>query len=210
MPSPDPATTHFYRPAEGHGLTHDPFNAIISPRPIGWIGTCSKAGINNLAPYSFFNGFNYHPPIVGFGSIGWKDSVANIAETKVFTWNLATRALAEAMNASCARVSADVDEFALAGLEPRWGSVVDAPRVAESPVSFECALTQIVRLNDASGADLESWLVLGEVIGVHIQHRCLRDGVYDTFAAEPIARLGGPAAYLTVTPEASFQMERPR
>ena len=110
-------TFHFYEPANGHGLPHDPFNAIVGPRPIGWIGSRSADGIVNLAPYSFFNAFNYTPPIVGFASIGWKDSVRNIESTGVFTWNLATRPLAEAMNASAALVPQEVDEFELAGLQ---------------------------------------------------------------------------------------------
>src|SRR5690606_17621082 len=81
---------HFYEPASGHGLRHDPFNAIVGPRPIGWISSRDKNGLVNLAPYSFFNAFNYVPPIVGFCSLGWKDSVSNIAETGEFVWNLAT------------------------------------------------------------------------------------------------------------------------
>src|ERR1700742_4243653 len=89
---------HYYEPAQGHGLRHDPFNAIIAPRPIGWISSISAEGTVNLAPYSFFNGFNYTPPIIGFSSIGWKDTVANIAATGEFCWNLATRALAQPMN----------------------------------------------------------------------------------------------------------------
>ena len=128
---------HFYEPVNGHGLAHDPLNAIVAPRPIGWIGSRSGAGVNNLAPYSFFNVFNYRPPLIGFSSQGWKDSVANIAETKVFTWNLATMTLAQAMNASAATVPAEVDEFSLAGVTAEDGRLVAAPRVTESPVSFE-------------------------------------------------------------------------
>src|SRR5450755_3260519 len=104
-------SAHFFEPANGHGLTHDPFNAIVGPRPIGWIGSLNGAGGRNLAPYSFFNAFNYRPPIIGFSSIGWKDTVANIAATRDFSWNLATWPLAQAMNASSATVGAEVDEF---------------------------------------------------------------------------------------------------
>lgn len=103
-----------YQPRAGHGLPHDPLNAIIGPRPIGWISSVSSSGQHNLAPYSFFNCFNYHPPIIGFASSGWKDSVRNIAENKEFVWNLATRPLAEAMNESSASLPADQDEFAFA------------------------------------------------------------------------------------------------
>ena len=111
-------TLHSYEPRKGHGLPHDPFNAIVGPRPIGWISTCNAQGALNLAPYSFFNAFNYTPPIIGFASIGRKDSLSNIEATGEFVWNLATRPLAEQMNQSCAAVAADIDEFALSGLTP--------------------------------------------------------------------------------------------
>ncbi|WP_371764589.1 flavin reductase family protein [Massilia sp.] len=201
---------HFYEPRAGHGLPHDPINAIVGPRPIGWISTKSRAGILNLAPYSFFNAFNYTPPIVGFASIGYKDTVRNVEETGQFCWNLATRALADRMNASCAMVPPDVDEFALAGLTPVPSRLVDVPRVAESPVSFECKLTQLVRLQDADGQPAPSWLVLGEVVGVHIDRALLKDGVYDTAHAGHILRGGGPADYFEVGPEQLFRMFRPQ
>jgi flavin reductase (DIM6/NTAB) family NADH-FMN oxidoreductase RutF len=200
---------HFYEPRAGHGLPHDPFNAIVGPRPIGWISTKSRAGILNLAPYSFFNAFNYTPPIVGFASIGYKDTVRNVEETGQFCWNLATRALAEHMNATCAAVPPDVDEFALAGLTPAASRLVDVPRVAEAPVSFECKLTQLVRLQGADGQPAPSWLVLGEVVGVHIDRTHLRDGVYDTAHAGHILRGGGPADYFEVGPAQLFRMFRP-
>jgi flavin reductase (DIM6/NTAB) family NADH-FMN oxidoreductase RutF len=201
---------HFYEPRAGHGLPHDPFNAIVGPRPIGWISTKSRAGIPNLAPYSFFNAFNYTPPIVGFASIGYKDTVRNVEETGQFCWNLATRALADRMNASCAMVPPEVDEFALAGLTPAPSCLVDVPRVAETPVSFECKLTQVVRLRDADGQPAPSWLVLGEVVGVHIARALLKDGVYDTAHAGHILRGGGPADYFEVGPEQLFRMFRPQ
>jgi flavin reductase (DIM6/NTAB) family NADH-FMN oxidoreductase RutF len=201
---------HFYEPRAGHGLPHDPFNAIVGPRPIGWISTQSPAGVPNLAPYSFFNAFNYTPPIVGFASIGYKDTVRNVEETGQFCWNLATRALAERMNATCAAVPPDVDEFALAGLTPAAARLVDVPRVLEAPVSFECRLTQVVRLQDAAGQPAPSWLVLGEVVGVHIARTLLRDGVYDTAHAGHILRGGGPADYFEVGPEQLFRMFRPQ
>ena len=201
---------HFYEPAQGHGLPHDPFNAMVGPRPIGWISSQSASGVRNLAPYSFFNAFNYVPPIVGFASIGAKDSLHNIRETGEFGWNLATRPLAERMNASCAAVPPEVDEFELAGLTPVASRGIAVPRVAESPVSFECKLTQIVQLEGVDGAKVQTWLVLGEVVGVHIARRLLKDGIYDTAAAEPILRGGGPADYFTVTPDNLFKMFRPR
>jgi len=204
------ANIHFYEPRNGHNLPHDPFNAIVGPRPIGWISTQSGAGIRNLAPYSFFNAFNYTPPIVGFSSIGYKDTVRNVEETGQFCWNLATRALAAQMNASCAAVPPEVDEFELAGLTPAASRLVDVPRVAESPVSFECRLTQLIRLQGADGQAVPSWLVLGEVIGVHIDRALLKDGVYDTAHAGHILRGGGPADYFEVGPEQLFRMFRPQ
>lgn len=201
---------HFYEPRQGHGLPHDPFNAIVGPRPIGWISSLSGAGIRNLAPYSFFNAFNYVPPIVGFASIGAKDTLRNVQETGEFVWNLATRPLAEAMNASCAAVGPEVDEFALAGLTPAPSRLVASPRVAESPVAFECKVTQIIQLQQASGETVPTWLVLGEVVGVHIAAASLKDGVYDTANAGHILRAGGPADYFSVGPEQLFQMHRPR
>jgi flavin reductase (DIM6/NTAB) family NADH-FMN oxidoreductase RutF len=201
---------HFYEPRAGHGLPHDPFNAIVGPRPIGWISTRSRAGVLNLAPYSFFNAFNYTPPIVGFASIGYKDTVRNVEETGQFCWNLPTRALADRMNATCAAVSPDVDEFALAGLTPVPSRLVGVPRVLEAPVSFECKLTQLVRLQGADGQPAPSWLVLGEVVGVHIDRQFLKDGVYDTAHAGHILRGGGPADYFEVGPEQLFRMFRPQ
>ena len=203
------ADFYFYEPARGHGLPHDPFNAMVAPRPIGWISSQDAASRLNLAPYSFFNAFNYRPPIVGFASIGFKDSVRNILETGEFGWNLATRSLAEAMNASCAHVAPEVDEFELAGLTPAASRVVSVPRVAEAPVSFECRLTQHLQLQGADGRKADTWMVFGEVVGVHVDRSLLRDGIYDTAAAQPILRAGGPADYFTVTPDQLFRMHRP-
>ena len=201
---------HFYEPSLGHGLPHDPFNAIVGPRPIGWVSTRSADGVNNLAPYSFFNAFNYTPPIVGFSSIGYKDSVRNIEATGEFVWNLVTRPLAEAMNQTCAAVGPEVDEFALAGLTPLASRLVKPPRVAESPVTFECRLTQLIRLTTALGEPVDSWLVLWEVVGVHIDQRLLRDGVYDTANADHVLRGGGPADYFSIGPDQLFKLYRPR
>ncbi|WP_010545788.1 flavin reductase family protein [Sphingomonas elodea] len=205
-----PIDFHFYEPASGHGLAHDPLNAIVGPRPIGWVSTVSATGVRNLAPYSFFNLFNYRPPILGFASTGWKDSVANIAETKQFVWNLATRPLAEAMNASAAMAGPEVDEFGLAGLETLPSRTVRPDRVAASPAQFECALTQLIRLETKEGGDVDTWLVLGEVTGIHIDRAMLEDGVYQTARARPILRGGGPADYFEIREDALFRMFRPR
>ncbi|GGJ91171.1 flavin reductase family protein [Pseudomonas matsuisoli] len=204
-----PSNAHFYQPAQGHGLAHDPFNAIVGPRPIGWISSRDRAGVLNLAPYSFFNAFNYVPPIIGFASVGYKDSVRNIEQTGMFCWNLATRALAEQMNASCAAVDPDVDEFRLAGLTPAESQVVDVPHVAEAQVAFECKLTQLIRLETAGGDAVDTWLTLGEVVAVHIDQALLVDGVYQTAAAKPILRGGGPADYFQIDAANAFKMFRP-
>ena len=202
-------TIHSYEPRHGHRLPHDPFNAIVGPRPIGWISSHNAAGALNLAPYSFFNAFNYTPPIVGFASIGYKDSVRNIEQTGEFAWNLVTRPLAEAMNQTCASVSPEVSEFDLAGLTPAASQVISVPRVMESPVSFECRVTQIVQLQAADGQKVPTWLVLGEVVAVHILQTLLKDGVYDTATAGHILRGGGPADYFSVGPGQLFRMHRP-
>ena len=199
--------THFYRPAEGHRLPNNPFNAIVGPRPIGWIATLDAEGRRNLAPYSFFNALNYVPPLVGFSSNAWKDTVANCQETGEFTWNLVTRALAEQMNASA--TTAEVDEFDAAGLEAAESSEIAAPRVAASPVNFECRVTQIVDLRTASGEASGSWFVVGEVVGVHIEESLLVEGIYDTAAAEPVLRGGGPSAYFGIDRAQKFDMHRP-
>lgn len=200
---------HFYEPTRGHGLRHDPLAAIVGPRPIGWISTVNKAGRANLAPYAFFNVFNYTPPVVAFSSVGYKDTVRNVEDTGDFVWNLVTRPLAERMNATSAGVAPEVDEFGLAGLTPVPSRLVSAPRVQESPVSFECRATRVMQLNQADGAMLDTWMVLGEVVGVHIDRAFLPDGVYDTAAARPILRGGGPADYYEVSRSTLFQMRRP-
>jgi flavin reductase (DIM6/NTAB) family NADH-FMN oxidoreductase RutF len=200
---------HFYEPATGHGLPHDPFNAIVAPRPIGWISTVSAEGVANLAPYSFFNAFNYRPPLVGFASVGRKDSLNNAEASGEFVWNLATRELAEAMNLSSAMVEPGVDEFGLSGLETAPSRLVAPPRVARSPVSFECKVTQIIRLTTKEGTDTDSWLVMGEAVGIHIDTAMLEGGVYQTARAQPITRGGGPADYFAITEDQLFRMRRP-
>jgi flavin reductase (DIM6/NTAB) family NADH-FMN oxidoreductase RutF len=202
--------THFYEPKDGHGLPHDPFNAIVGPRPIGWVSTRSNDGVLNLAPYSFFTAFNYIPPIVGFSSTGPKDSLRNVQENGMFVWNLVTRPLAEAMNQTCAPVGPEVNEFELASLQTAPSRVVDVPRVAESPVSFECRSTQIIQLEGLDKQKVPTWLVLGEVVGVHIADHLLKDGIYDTANAGHILRGGGPADYFSIGPEQLFHMWRPK
>lgn len=201
---------HFYRPSEGHRLPHDPFNAIVAPRPIGWISSLSSGGVRNLAPYSFFNAFHYHPPIVGFASNGYKHSAANLAETGEFTWNLVSRAQAEAMNATSATVSAQVDEFELAGLTGLDSVEVAPQRVAGAPVSFECRVSQVLRLTTHAGEPVDTWLTLGEVVAVHIDEQFLTDGVYQTAKARPVVRGGGPSEYYEIGDQQRFDLTRPR
>ncbi|MBC9032867.1 flavin reductase family protein [Sphingomonas sp. JC676] len=203
------ADFHFYEPTQGHRLAHDPLNAIVAPRPIGWISTVSTDGVRNLAPYSFFNLFNYRPPLIGFSSTGWKDSVANVEATGEFVWNLATRAQAEAMNASSAIVAPEIDEFVHAGLAALPSRLVKPDRVAGSPVQFECRLTQLIRLETKEGHAIDQWLVMGEAVAIHIDRAMLENGVYQTARPHPILRGGGPADYFEITEGALFRMRRP-
>jgi flavin reductase (DIM6/NTAB) family NADH-FMN oxidoreductase RutF len=200
---------HFYEPRHGHGLAHDPLNSIVAPRPIGWISTVNKAGVANLAPYSFFNLFCYRPPIIGFSSQGWKDSVANAQATGEFVWNMVSRPQAEAMNLTSAAVEPGIDEFELGGLTKTPSRLVAAPSVLGSPVQFECKVTQIIQLTSQHGEDIPQWLVMGEAIGIHIDQDLIEDGIYQTLKAHPVARGGGPADYFEITREQLFQMRRP-
>ena len=200
---------YFYQPSNGHGLPHDPLNAIVGPRPIGWIASVDPQGRPNLAPYSFFNCFNYRPPIIGFASSGWKDSVQNIVDTKEFVWNLTTRDLAVAMNETSATLPHGEDEFIRAGLTTAPSRLVKAPRVAESPVNFECRLSQCIQLTSADGVAIDTWLVLGEVVGIHIDESLLENGIYQTARAQPVLRAGGPSAYYTIEESHRFDLIRP-
>ena len=204
---PAQTDTYFYEPASGHGLPHDPFKAIVAPRPIGWISTRDRQGRANLAPYSFFNAFSSAPPIIGFSSEGHKDSVSNAEATGEFVANFVSRPLAEAMNRTSAPVGPEVDELQLAGLKAAACRLVAAPRVAAAPAALECKLLQVVRLRDLAGKELESYLVLGQVVGVHIDPRYLRDGRFDIAAAQPIMRAGYRADYAELG--GIFEMFRP-
>ena len=209
MDAKSPKDLHTYEPKNGHGLKHDPFNAIIAPRPIGWISSRDLKGNVNLAPYSFFNAFCYKPPLIGFSSTTWKDSAENIQETKEFVWNLATKDLAQQMNATAAHVARDVNEFNIAGLTAVPSTLVNVPRVAESPVAFECRLTQILQLTGANGEKAQAWVTFGEVVAVHIDKAMIKDGVYQTAWARPIVRAGRSGDYFEIKPENMFEMVRP-
>ena len=198
---------HFYDPAAGHGLPHDPFKAIVAPRVIGWIASRSATGQVNLAPYSFFGAFSSEPKIIGFSSEGYKDTIRNIEETREFTWNLTSRALAPAMNHTAAPVAPDVNEFDLAGLTQGPGRHVSVPHVAESPAAFECKLLQVLRLTGLDGLPTGNWIVFGQVVGVHIRSEFLRDGLFDLRAAEPVMRAGYRGDYAGIGE--FFEMVRP-
>jgi flavin reductase (DIM6/NTAB) family NADH-FMN oxidoreductase RutF len=197
----------FYEPRHGHGLPHDPFKAIVAPRPIGWISTVDAEGRPNLAPYSFFNAFCESPPMVGFSSGGRKDSLSNAEATGEFVFNLATRRQAEAMNLSSAPFPPGVSEFEAAGLTPLPSRLVRPPRVAGAPAALECKVVLILPLKDLDGNRTTSTLVLGQAVGVHIDRAYLEDGMFDMVAAGTIARCGYRGDYAQVA--ALFEMLRP-
>jgi flavin reductase (DIM6/NTAB) family NADH-FMN oxidoreductase RutF len=179
----------FYDTASNaHGLRHDPMKAIVAPRPIGWISTISRDGVTNLAPYSFFNMVAENPPYVMFSSYGRKDSQRNAEETGEFVCSLATYELREAMNVSSAGVGPEVNEFELAGLATAPSRLVKPPRVAASPAALECRYWKTISPPSRSSHPYS--MVIGEVVGVHIDDRFLTDGMVDTVAMHPIARMG--------------------
>ena len=181
----------FYEPKDGHGLPHNPFNAVVTPRPIGWIST-RAGGLDNLAPYSFFNAVAYTPPQVMFASTsakadrdGTKDSVAQIRESGVFAVNVVAYEMRDAMNKTSGSYDKEVDEFELAGLEKADCRVIDCPRVAAAPATLECRMTQIIRLEGEA-----NFAVFGEVVGVHLRDDCVVDGTFDVTRFNPLTRLG--------------------
>ena len=199
----------FYRPQDGHGLPHNPFNAVVSPRPIGWIATRGRDGSENLAPYSFFNAVAYVPPQVMFASTsakadrdGTKDSVSNIRETEVFCVNIVEYAMKDVMNLTSGPLPKEVDEFETAGIERADCETIACSRVAGAPANLECRLEQIVELKGAT-----NYLVIGEVTGVHLRDDCLVDGEFRVLTYQPLARLGY-RDYTRVTE--LFPLERPK
>ena len=187
-------------------LRHDPFKAIVAPRPIGWITSISAKGEINLAPYSYFNGVSSKPNLLMFASEGRKDSVANIEETREFVCNLATYDLREVMNATSAPLPHGINEMIRAGLEPAPSRLVKPPRVNASPCALECKLIKIVAMETADGKPVDCHVVFGQVVGVYIDDRFIVDGLLDTAAMKPIARCGYDQ-YSVV--ESVFSMTRP-
>ncbi|NKC02783.1 flavin reductase family protein [Brucella haematophila] len=197
----------FYEPKEGHPLPHNPFKAIVAPRPIGWIGTCSKNGAANLAPYSFFNAICDTPPMVMFSSSGIKDSVTFIEETGEFTTNLVSDHLKTHMNTSSVDAPRGTSEFDYAGLTRAPSKIIAAPRVKEAYASLECVAVDIRRLQDKEGKPTDNYMVIGEVVGVHIDESILTDGLVDITKVKPVTRLG----YMDyATTESVYQMFRPK
>jgi flavin reductase (DIM6/NTAB) family NADH-FMN oxidoreductase RutF len=196
----------FYEPARGHGLPHDPFKAIVAPRPIGWISTHDGRGRVNLAPYSFFNGVCAEPPCVMFSSEGRKDSVSFAEATGEFVCNFASFALKDAMNASAAPLPRGESEFEAAGLEMAHCRMVGAPRVAVAPAALECKVLSVTELTGLDGARLNRFVIIGQVVGVHIDEEFLVDGLFDTGSAGVLARCGY-RDYAAVFE--TFEMNRP-
>ena len=198
----------FYNPEIGHNLPHDPFKAIVSPRPIGWISTTDKEKNVNLAPYSFFNAIADNPPMIMFSitgqkkNISSKDTLQNIIETKCFVVNVVSKDLLHQMNQTSGNYPKNTDEFILAKLEKTNCVHIDVPRVKKSPASLECTLYKILKLPGVSNN-----MVIGKVIGVHINENILKNGVFDILAYDPVARLG----YKDYTYVSSkFELERPK
>jgi flavin reductase (DIM6/NTAB) family NADH-FMN oxidoreductase RutF len=180
----------FYEPKHGHGLPHDPLKAIVAPRPIGWISTLDTQGRPNLAPYSFFNLVHTRPALLAFTSETLKHSAKNAIETGEFVFNLATRPLFAAMNASSGSLPEGVSEFATAGIAEAPSRMVKPPRVALSPAALECRVTQTMEMTDLDGQPSGGWLIIGQVVGVHIAEAVLNNGHFDAVAAQTIARCG--------------------
>ncbi len=188
------------------GLPHDPFKAIVAPRPIGWITALNAKGEVNLSPYSFFNAISSRPNIVMFSSENKKDAVAFVEETGEFTCSLVTKALAQPMNLTSAPLPRGESEYAHAGLDMAPSRFVKPPRVAGTPAALECKLLSVQQLHDLDGQAVPRWMVLGQVVGIFIDDAFVKDGRFDTAGANPIARCGY-ADYAEVT--SLFSITRP-
>lgn len=191
-----------------HGLKHDPFKALVAPRPIGWVSTVDKNDVLNLAPYSFFNAVSERPHYVMFVSANRKDSLRNIEDNGEFTCSISTMDTRDGMNISSAQVDSLSDEFALSNLETAESIFVKPPRVRRAPASLECRLWKIVELPDVSG-DHGHFIVIGQVIGIFIDDSVIKDGIVDTASMQPLARMGY-MDYAVVTPETTFSLQRPQ
>jgi flavin reductase (DIM6/NTAB) family NADH-FMN oxidoreductase RutF len=180
----------YYEPSAGHGLRHDPFKAIVAPRPIGWISTLDQQGRPNLAPYSFFNAMSTLPHMVGFTSVNMKHSMFNAKASGEFVYNLVHLPLLDAMNQTSLVLEAGVSEFDVAGIEMAPCRVVKAPRVAASPAALECKVVNFLEFNDIDGNLTDRYLIVGQVVGVHIDECYIKDGRFDIVSVQPVARCG--------------------
>jgi flavin reductase (DIM6/NTAB) family NADH-FMN oxidoreductase RutF len=188
-------------------LPHDPFKALVAPRPIGWVSTMGTDGSVNLAPYSFFNAVSDTPPMIAFSSAGRKDSMTFAGELDEFVWNLPTWELREAMNESSAPLPRGENEFERAGLTMAPSRLVRPPRVAESPCAFECKVVHQLELRATDGSSSEHFLTVGQIVGVHLAESAVTDGRVDTALLRPVARCGYQGEYTVV--ESLFDMRRP-
>jgi flavin reductase (DIM6/NTAB) family NADH-FMN oxidoreductase RutF len=199
----------FYEPGnhDRSVLAHDPFKSLVAPRPIGWVSTLSADGAVNLAPYSFFNALGERPPMLAFSSMGAKDSATFAGEISEFVWNLVTWELREQMNETSAPLPRGSSEFERAGLELAPSERVAPPRVAAARCAMECKVIHHLALRDLEGRATEQYLVIGQVVGVHLDESAIVDGSVDILRLRPVARLGGPADYTVV--DDIFRMRRP-
>ena len=202
-------TVIFYEPGahRSAGIDHDPFKALVAPRPIGWVSTMAADGAVNLAPYSFFNAVGETPPMLAFSSSGPKDSATFAGETREFVWNLVTYELREPMNETSAPLARGQNEFHRAHLEMAASLRVAPPRVASARCAMECKVVQTLELRDLDGRPTDQHLVIGQVVGIHLDEAAVVDGVVETARLRPVARLGGPADYTVV--QETFRMTRP-
>ncbi len=180
----------YYEGHNNHGLSFDPFKAIITPRPIGWISTVDGDGKVNLAPYSFFNALSANPPLLAFSSESLKDSARNARETGEFVFSLATVGLQAEMNASSNTLPPGASEYEHGGIAQAPCKLVKPPRVAASPASMECKTLSVQELVDIDGKPADTYLVIGQVIATHIDDAYIKNGRFDTAAAKPLARCG--------------------
>jgi flavin reductase (DIM6/NTAB) family NADH-FMN oxidoreductase RutF len=199
----------FYEPGQHKsvGIAHDPFKSLVAPRPIGWVSTMAADGSINLAPYSFFNAIGERPPMLGFCSTGAKDSATFAGEVREFVWNLVTFELREPMNATSAPLPRGHSEFERADLEMAPSERVAPPRVARARCAMECKVVERLELRDLEGRGTDQHLVIGQVVGVHLDETAIVDGIVESVTLRPVARLGGPSDYTAVTDV--FRMTRP-
>jgi flavin reductase (DIM6/NTAB) family NADH-FMN oxidoreductase RutF len=198
----------FYQTGQASGLPHNPFKAIVAPRPIGWVSTIDRRGNVNLAPYSYFNALGSNPDLIAFASEGQKDSVQNIKEVGEFVYNLVTLPLVEQMNLTSAVLPRGQNEFDFAKLKSAPSKLVKPPRVADTPAAFECKVVSVQALHDIEGKSTDGYLIIGQVVGVHIQDEYLVDGQFDMVKAQTVARCGYRGDYVVV--EKVFELLRPK